>query len=113
VVKVDIEGKFQFISPSYCKKFGKKYEELIGKKFMPLVHEDDREATAEAMKSLYYPPYTAYVEQRAMTKNGWKWLAWVDTAILDENKTVVSIIGVGRDITEQKQTEEALSAQKS
>jgi len=80
VVKVDIEGKFQFISPSYCKKFGKKYEELIGKKFMPLVHEDDREATAEAMKSLYYPPYTAYVEQRAMTKNGWKWLAWVDTA---------------------------------
>ena len=105
VVKVDIEGKFQFISPSYCKMFGKTKEELLGNKFMPLVHEDDREATAKAMKALYHPPYTAYMEQRAMTKDGWKWLAWMDTAVLDENKNVVAIIGAGRDITELKQAQ--------
>jgi len=106
VAKVDIEGKFQFISPSYCKMFGKTEEELIGKEFMPLVHEDDREATAKAMKALYHPPYTAYMEQRAMTQDGWKWIAWMDTAVLDENKNVVAIIGTGRDITELKQARE-------
>ena len=108
VVKVDIEGRFQFISPSYCEMFGKTNEELLGKKFMPFVHEDDREATAKAMESLYHPPHTAYIEQRAVTKDGWKWLSWMDTAVLDGNKNVVAIIGVGRDITERKQAEEAL-----
>ena len=34
VVKVDVEGKFQFISPSYCELLGKTQEELLGKKFM-------------------------------------------------------------------------------
>ena len=108
VVKVDIEGKFQFISPSYCEMFGKVNEELLGKKFMPFVHEDDREATAKAMEALYYPPHKVYIEQRAMTKDGWKWLSWMDTAVLDENKNVVAIIGVGRDIAERKQAEKIL-----
>jgi two-component system cell cycle sensor histidine kinase/response regulator CckA len=108
VVKVDMEGKFQFISPSYCEMFGKVNEELLSRKFMPLVHQDDREATAKAMETLYYPPHTAYMEQRAMTKDGWKWLSWMDTAVLDENKKVVAIIGVGRDITERKQAEDSL-----
>jgi len=108
VVKVDIEGKFQFISPSYCEMFGKINVELLGKKFMHFVHEDDRGATAKAMETLYHPPHTAYIEHRAMTKDGWKWLSWIDTAVLDENKNVVAIIGVGRDITERKQVEDSL-----
>lgn len=66
VVKVDTSGKFLFVSPSYCRTFGKTEAELLGSQFMPLVHEEDRESTAEAMKSLYVPPYAAYAEQRAM-----------------------------------------------
>jgi two-component system cell cycle sensor histidine kinase/response regulator CckA len=112
VVKVDTEGTFQFVSPSYCKMFAKTVEELIGKKFMPYVHQDDRDSTARAMESLYHPPYTAYMEQRAMTKDGWRWLSWMDTAVIDDNKNVEAIIGVGRDITERKQAEESLRESK-
>ena len=108
VVKVDVEGRFQFVSPSYCEVFGKTQEELLGKEFMPLVHEDDRESTAKEMEKLFQPPYTCYIEQRAMTKDGWKWLAWMDTAVLDENKNIAAIIGVGRDITERKKAENEL-----
>jgi len=108
VVKVDLEGRFLFVSPSYCEMFGKKEDELLGNKFMPLIHKEDRESTAKAMEALFAPPYTAYMEQRALTKNGWRWLAWVDTAVLDENKNVISIQGVGRDIVERKRAEEAL-----
>ncbi len=108
VVKVDIDGKFQFVSPSYCQLFGKNEGELLGKTFMPLVHEQDREHTAQAMKKLHHPPYKAYLEQRAMTKYGWKWLGWMDTAILNNEKKITAIIGVGRDITARKKAEESL-----
>lgn len=106
IVKVDLHGQFSFVSPSYCKTFGKDEKELLGRKFMPLVHEDDRESTAREMKKLFSPPHTAYIEQRAMTVEGWKWLAWADTAVLDSEGNVTDIIGNGRDITEQKKAEE-------
>lgn len=108
IVKIDTEGRFLFVSPSYCEMFGKTEEELLGKKFMPLVHENDQEATAKAMENLYQPPWSCYIEQRAYTKTGWRWLAWNDKAILDENQQVKEIVGVARDITYQKGVEEAL-----
>ncbi|HEX7624977.1 MAG TPA: MASE1 domain-containing protein, partial [Anaeromyxobacteraceae bacterium] len=108
VVKVDVEGRFLFVSPSYCRTFGKGEGELLGRQFMPLVHEDDREATARAMEALHRPPHCAYMEQRAMTVAGWRWLAWADTAVLDGGGRVVEIIGVGRDVTDRRQAEEQL-----
>jgi len=106
IVKVDMEGRFLFVSPSYCRTFGKTEDELLGKKFMPLVHADDRKPTAQAMENLFKPPYSAYMEQRAKTVDGWRWLSWVDTAVLDDNQEVIEIIGVGRDITPRKTAEE-------
>jgi PAS domain S-box-containing protein len=108
LVKVDLEGRFLFVSDSYCKLFGKTREELLGREFMPLVHEDDRAQTNQAMRDLFKPPHVARVEQRALTVKGWRWLSWVDSAILDKNKQVVEIIGVGRDIHDRKQAEHAL-----
>ena len=108
VVKVDLKGRFQFVSPSYCRVFGKAEAELIGKTFMPLVHEHDRRSTVQAMEALYQPPHECYVEQRAKTAVGWRWLAWADKAVLDEAGEPVSIVGVGRDITAQKALEAAL-----
>jgi PAS domain S-box-containing protein len=108
VVKVDTQGKFLFASQSYCETFGKREEELLGAQFMPLVHEEDREAMARAMENLQRPPYTCYVEQRAWTKNGWRWIGWADKALLDEDGNVTAIVRVGRDITKRVQAEEAL-----
>ncbi len=108
VVKVDVEGKFQYVSPTYCRVFGRSEEELLGTAFMPLVFEDDRQSTQEAMQSLFVPPHTAYIEQRAMTVDGWRWLAWNDSAILGPGGEIEAIVGVGRDISERKQTEELL-----
>ncbi len=105
VVKVDAEGRFLFVSPSYCDLFGKSEQELLGRNFMPLVHEDDRERTAQAMELLKKPPHTCYVEQRAMTRHGWRWLAWADKAVLDDQARIIAVVGYGRDITRQKRAE--------
>lgn len=110
VVKVDPEGRFLYVSPTYCKLFGKTEQELLGQTFMPLVHEDDREDTARKMAALWQEPYQAYLEQRALTARGWRWLAWSDRSIIDSTGNVEAIVGVGRDITGLKQAEEALKA---
>jgi len=108
VVKIDREGRFEFVSPSYCELFGLREEDLLGRSFMPLVHENDRESTARAMEKLHRPPYKTTIEQRAKTPQGWRWLAWADTSVLDENHNVQAVIGVGRDITEEKLLEAQL-----
>ena len=41
-----------------------------------------------------------------MTKDGWRWLSWADTAVLDEQQNVTAIIGVGRDISDRKKAVE-------
>ncbi len=110
VVKASIDGKLLFVNKSYCNLFGYTKEDLVGRPFLPLVHEEDREATQTAMLDLYRPPYACYVEQRAMTRHGWRRLAWFDTAVRDDTGRTVAIIGVGRDITEQHQANDQLAA---
>jgi PAS domain S-box-containing protein len=105
LVKVNPEGEFLYVSPSYCETFGKSEDELLGKHFMPLVHEDDREDTARSLESLINPPHTSYHEQRAMTKDGWRWLGWSNTAVMNSAKEIAAITAVGRDITEIKSLE--------
>ncbi|MCA1755927.1 MAG: PAS domain S-box protein [Bacteroidales bacterium] len=105
IVKVDPEGRFLFVSPSYCRMFGKSEKDLLGSNFMPSVHKDDRESTSEAMKDLFRPPHTAYIEQRVAGSEGWLWVAWVDTAIPDDQGNIKEIIMVGRDITDRKKAE--------
>ncbi len=108
IVKFDIDGRLLFVSPSYCETFNKSEEDLLGTKFMPLIHDEDRDAVTEAINNVYKPPYTAYVEERAMTKDGWGWQAWLNTAVLNQEGEVESIIAVGRNIDQRKRAEQAL-----
>ena len=102
VVKVDGHNRLKYVSPSYCRLFGKTEEELLGSHFLPLIHEEDRQNTLDAMEKLKYPPHTTYIEQRVATPIGYRWLAWADKAIVDNSGNIEAVIGVGRDISERK-----------
>jgi PAS domain S-box-containing protein len=105
IVKTDTESRFLFVSPSFCRMFGLSESELLGSSILPLVHPDYQLATKAEIRKVLSPPYRCYIEHRANTKDGWKWLAWQGKAVLDEDKEITAIIGLGRDITEQKQAE--------
>jgi len=109
IAKTDPKGILLFVSPSCCKIFGKTSQELIGQSFLPFVHEEDKEATMQAMTALSRPPFHSYVEQRALTGVGYRWIAWVYTAVLNDKNKLSAIIGVGRDITDRKNAEKALN----
>jgi PAS domain S-box-containing protein len=110
IIRLNPENEFTYVNDSYLEIFGKTRNEIIGKSFMPLIHEDDLEDTVEALKKIEEPPYHVYLEQRAMTVNGWRWLAWEDYAIKNEADETIEIQGVGRDITDLKEAQFAAEA---
>jgi PAS domain S-box-containing protein len=110
IIRTDTEGRLLFVSPSYCRMFGQTEAELVGHSFMPLVHEDDREAAAQILMDIRLPPHEAYLEQRVWTPSGLRWLAWAIKAQLDPQGQVVSTMAVGRDSTDRQEAELALRA---
>ncbi len=108
VVKLDSELRFLYASPSYCNLFEVKENEISGKKFNYHVHSEDIELTNNEIQRVFNEPYSVNYEHRALTKYGWRWLAWSNKAISKDNFTVESIICVGRDITKRKRIEEML-----
>ncbi|MCP4633535.1 MAG: PAS domain S-box protein, partial [candidate division Zixibacteria bacterium] len=110
IVKFDTDRRFLFVSPSYCKTFGKTPDELLQTDFIELIHKDDREKAMKGFNEVFEPPYTSYIEGRAHTVNGVRYLAWLNTGITDEDGNVTKIVAVGRDITDKKKAEDALKA---
>ena len=107
IVRLNPEVRFLFVSPSCCELFREKEEGFLGKEFISIMFEEDKPLAIKAMNELYRLPHAAYLEHRAITRYGPKWLAWSFKSILDSNNIVTAILGVGRDITEQKKLSEA------
>lgn len=108
VVKFDPEGKVLFASPSYCEVLGRTEESIVGSNFLPLVHQDDLKKTQRVLEKLHRPPYVVFLEHRLLTMNGWRWIAWADKAIMNEQGELEAFVGVGRDITERKLAEDRI-----
>jgi len=108
IVITDTEATIQYVSPNYCKIFGGTEKEILGKPFFPLIHDDDVEAVRASIAALKNPPYSTYHEERAKTIDGWRWFGWSLKASVDNEGNMLETIGVGRDITERKQSEDAL-----
>ncbi|MCF8363525.1 MAG: transporter substrate-binding domain-containing protein [Prolixibacteraceae bacterium] len=105
ISKVDRDGNITYVSPSFCRLFGKKEEELIGNKFYSFIHEEDLESTFNKLDILKKPPHLVRVEHRLITANGVRWFEWTNSPIFDDDNNMVGIVGAGRDVTEKKKNE--------
>ncbi|MFP3867907.1 MAG: PAS domain S-box protein [Desulfobacteraceae bacterium] len=103
------DGRLTFVNEAYCRYFGKKREELIGSRFMPLIHPEDRPKFEAHIAGLNPQNQVATIEHRVVTPEGEiRWQQWTNRMILDDQGYPLEFQSVGRDITEQKMMEEAL-----
>ncbi|MCA9932367.1 MAG: PAS domain S-box protein [Anaerolineales bacterium] len=98
-----------FVNDAYCRYFDKKPEELIGRSFLELVPESERQATKAFYEELVRTRGETTYEHQVVHANGKIcWQLWTDKVILDDADEVIAIQAVGVDITERKQAEAAL-----
>jgi two-component system cell cycle sensor histidine kinase/response regulator CckA len=101
------DGILTFVNSTYCDYFNKKNEELIGQNFFQFIPEEDQEKVRNHFKSLNrIDPITTYEQQVVASDGNIRWQQWTDRAILDELGRLIEYQSVGRDITEEKLSQE-------
>ena len=108
------DGTHVFVNEAYCRYFGKKCSELIGKKFKPEIPKADKAKVREHFASLTQDHPVLTVEHRIIMPDGdIRWQQWVDRAIFDKSGTIVEYQTTGRDITDHIRTESELRESES
>jgi PAS domain S-box-containing protein len=103
LVVADLEGKYLSVNPAWRVSLGWSEHDLLGKTSQWLVHPDDRQRTIAEIAHLAAGRRTLRFENRFRHKDGsYRWLSW--KAVPDEGR----IYAMARDVTDLKQTEEAL-----
>jgi PAS domain S-box-containing protein len=99
------DGYFKQLNFAWEETLGFTLEELKAGPFIELVHPDDRDRTLAEAEKLVKGRSTLSFENRYRCKDGsYKWLLWSASASANESL----FYAVARDITERKQTEDAL-----
>ncbi|MDD5419751.1 MAG: PAS domain S-box protein [Methanomicrobiaceae archaeon] len=108
------DGTHVYANEAYCRYFGQDRGAIIGSRFMPEIHPDDRRAVARVFTSLTPKNPVVLVEHRiVMPDGGIRWMRWSDRAIFGEEGICREYQSVGRDITDRKQAEEELAASRA
>jgi PAS domain S-box-containing protein len=108
------DGTHVFVNEAYCRYFGLKRNEILGHRFRPETPVEDRVQIEKFFESLTPENPVDNIEHRIIMPDGsirWQW--WSDRAIFDQDGNVLEYQSVGRDITEQKKTEIALTTSQS
>ena len=112
IFEADAEGYFRFVNPQTLKVFEFAQDEVIGRRFTEFIRADYRpQILHHYYRQTRDGRLNSYVEFPAITKSGKEvWLgqnAWI---ITDATGKLTGMQAVARDITERRNTEEALRA---
>ncbi|MEZ5276346.1 MAG: PAS domain S-box protein [Opitutaceae bacterium] len=107
-----LEGRFQYVSPAWQVKLGHSIDEVIGHFYEEFVHPEDLEICRKGLsRTLAEGRSPQSVEYRILHKDGtYRWHASSGSVVRDEQGNVLYFIGVGRDVTARKQSQEELRA---
>jgi two-component system cell cycle sensor histidine kinase/response regulator CckA len=109
IAVVDLEGHRIFNSMSYQKVLGYSPEELAASSAYEQIHPDDRERVKQSTEDARRTGIGRTLDYRFRHKDGsWLVLESTSSVIRDEKGQPEKLVLVNRDITQRKETEEAL-----
>ena len=111
ILSTDLEGTVLFWNKGAENIFGYKADEMVGRQKIDILYSDDetKRVTKELSASLLKDREGKSCEIKEITKNGRELCIHLTLSPrFDENGEIVGILGIGEDITERVQAEEAL-----
>jgi len=104
------DGYFKMINPAWVRCLGWDVSTLLSSPFSDLVHPEDAIRTEEAMSELRDGKAVYGFENRYRCADGsYRWLSWNSFPLRDRNLILI----VARDVTERKQYEERIEAERN
>jgi PAS domain S-box-containing protein len=113
IFQTDTARRLTFLNPAWTEITGLSLYESLGKRFLELIHPDDRQLHDEQFQSLIKcQKDDCHYQVRYLTKNGGvAHLEVYACVMLADDDTVIGISGTLNDITERKRREQHLSAE--
>jgi len=105
IYAVDDDGRFKWCNSATLTALGHSREELIGRQLIDMVNEGDRELVSEKLKAALHGQPQTY-EMRYSSPAGRLRYAQVDNSPLVVDGRGTGVLGISRDITEQKEERE-------
>lgn len=107
IYSVDIDGIITYVSPVVEKLYGYRQDEVLGRRFVDFIHEEDRERLTERFRRALDGDANVH-EYRLITRSGdIKWFFTHNRPIFFEGETI-GLRGVLTDITDRKRAEDAV-----
>ncbi len=100
------DGQVLAVNRAFARKFGQPVAGWYGSLLTTLLHADDSDDWTELGTRLRRPPYHISREHRWKTAQGWRWLAWEETALRDATGELFAVRAIGRDVTKHRLSEE-------
>jgi PAS domain S-box-containing protein len=95
-----------FVNDAYCRYFGERTDDLIGRSFLHHIPEEGRQRALDHLAQTIAGRETTLYQHTALNARGeLEWLEWVDTPIFDDHDQIVEFQSVGRNITDRKRAE--------
>ncbi len=107
IFRRDSVSRLTYGNDAFFKLFGLEAEQAIGHPFAPEPHPHSRAPAFDSFQGSGQKR-TRY-DQHVKTAHGYRWIAWEDFAVRDSLGRLVEVQSVGRDITDHKTLEEALT----
>jgi PAS domain S-box-containing protein len=109
IFRRDASSRLTYGNDAFFRLFGLTPGRAIGYPFAPQPHPDSRSPIFGGFAALEQGRGRARYDQHVRTTSGYRWIAWEDYAVRDSHGRLVEVQSVGRDITERKALEDALT----
>ena len=111
VIRVRPDRTFTFANDVFCRTFGIRREDLIGRKWPSVVYPEDLNRVAQEISQISPTNPIVQIENRVIVANGKiRWMEWINRGFFDPSGELLEIQSVGRDVTDRKQAEAEIAA---
>ncbi|MEJ7560626.1 MAG: ATP-binding protein [Pedobacter sp.] len=100
VIKTDLEGKYTYMNPFFCQKFGLEPAELLGTPSLDLIIEEDHQACIDTVQQCFINPgQSHWVILRKPHSTGILSTQWEFRTVPDESGNSFELLCIGHNIT--------------